>query len=181
MKKNLNKTYIIAEIGPNHNGNYKIALKMINKLSKIGVNAVKFQLSNPDKSLSLDAFKPGYQKKNNKVDDIFLSSKNRQLSHKEHKKLKDRCDKLGLDYLCTPFDLESLIFLDQEINVSMFKIASGEIFSLDMIEYISKKKNQFYFQQAWQILERSKKFIKFYLKKKEILQFFIVFLYILRQ
>lgn len=135
----MNKTYIIAEIGSNHNGNYRVALELTEKLAKIGVDAVKFQLGNARKSLSLDAFKADYQKKNDNHEDIFKASEKRQLSHKQHKKLSNRCKELGIDYLCTAFDLDSLIFLDKIIDVPKFKIASGEIFSLDMLEYIQNK------------------------------------------
>jgi len=133
------RTYIIAEIGPNHNGSYEIAIKMVKELAKIGVDAVKFQLSNPEKVLSLDSFKADYQKINDNDEDIFKASKKRQLTLFEHKKLSDYCKQLGIDYLCTAFDLDSLIFLDQEIDIPKFKIASGEIFSLDMLQYISHK------------------------------------------
>ncbi len=45
---NTKKTYIIAEIGPNHNGDVNLALKMVEKLAKTGVNAVKFQITIPE-------------------------------------------------------------------------------------------------------------------------------------
>lgn len=135
------KTYIIAEIGPNHNGSYDMALELIEKLAGIGVDAVKFQLGDARNSLSLDAFKADYQKNNDNAEDIFEATKKRQLSHESHKKLAIKCKELNVDYLCTAFDMDSLIFLDQEIDVPKFKIASGEIFSIDLLEYmISKNK-----------------------------------------
>ena len=57
-----NKTYIIAEIGPNHNGSFSLAKKIIKKLKSSGVNAIKFQLANPDLVYSDDAFLAKYQK-----------------------------------------------------------------------------------------------------------------------
>ena len=54
MKK---KTFIIAEIGPNHNGSIKTALKMVDQLSKSGVDSIKFKLGNPDKVYSANSFK----------------------------------------------------------------------------------------------------------------------------
>jgi N,N'-diacetyllegionaminate synthase len=135
----MNQTYIIAEIGPNHNGSYNIALELTEKLADIGVDAVKFQLGNAKKSLSLDAFKADYQKENDNAKDVFEASKKRQLTHEEHKKIASKCNELGVDYLCTAFDLDSLIFLNEEIHISKFKIASGEIFSIDMLEYMVKQ------------------------------------------
>ena len=56
----MNSVYIIAEIGPNHDGDLGIALEMIDKLAEIGVDAIKFQLVNPDKLYSKDSFKAKY-------------------------------------------------------------------------------------------------------------------------
>jgi N,N'-diacetyllegionaminate synthase len=138
----MNKVYIIAEIGPNHNGSFEMALNLTEKLAGIGVDAVKFQIGNSRKSMSLDAFKADYQQNNDNADDIFEASKKRQLSYDEHKKLAKRCKELSVDYLCTAFDLDSLIFLDKEINIPKFKVASGEIFSIDMLEYMSKQSKE---------------------------------------
>jgi len=134
------KTYIIAEIGPNHNGDLETALSMIDKLSKIGVDAVKFQLTIPESLFSLDSFKPKYQRKNVKNLTPIEMSKKYQLSTEQHKVLYKSCQNHGIDYLCSAFDIESLRFLDSEFNLSYFKIASGEIFSLDLLEYISNRK-----------------------------------------
>ena len=57
----MTKTYIIAEIGPNHNGSFKIAKKIISLLKDSGVNAIKFQLANPENVYSKNSFKADYQ------------------------------------------------------------------------------------------------------------------------
>ena len=62
MKIKSNRTFIIAEIGPNHNGSFKRAIKMTKKLAKIDVDAIKFQLGDPEKIYSDDAFFANYQK-----------------------------------------------------------------------------------------------------------------------
>ena len=69
------KTYIIAEVGPNHNGSLSLALKYVDLLSKSGADAVKFQLAKPHKVYSLDAFKAKYQKKNDGKRSIIEMSK----------------------------------------------------------------------------------------------------------
>ena len=62
--KNLNKkTFIIAEVGPNHNGSIKKAKKIIDLLSSVDIDCVKFQLGNPDKIFSKNSFKANYQMK----------------------------------------------------------------------------------------------------------------------
>ena len=139
-KKIKRKTFLIAEIGPNHNGSFKRAVKMVRKLASIGVDSVKFQIAEPNLVYSDDSFKADYQKKNDRKKTIFEMSKNLQLSREEHIRLSKICKKLGVIYACTAFDLKSLIFLDKIIKVPFFKIASGEISSLDMIDYIAKRK-----------------------------------------
>ena len=135
----MRNTYIVAEVGPNHNGSIERAIEMVRRISKIGANAVKFQLANPDSLYSLDSFKVAYQKKNDRSKSAKEMSAKNQLSLDEHKVLYDECRNNKVDYLCTAFDLESLIFLDTQLDLPYFKIASGEIFSLDMLEYMSNR------------------------------------------
>lgn len=134
------ETYIIAEVGPNHNGQLELAKELVNKLATIGVDAIKFQLSDPTKSMSKDAFKANYQKHNDNAEDVLEASKKRQLSRAEHAQLAEMCKTLGVDYLCTAFDIDSLTFLDEELNIPRFKIGSGEIFALDCLEYMANSK-----------------------------------------
>lgn len=138
----MNKTYIIAEVGPNHNGSFKLAQKMITQIAKTGVDAIKFQLGDPDKVYCLDAFKANYQKITDKSKSIIEMSKRIQLKRQDHIKLAKLCKKNKVTYLCSAFDLDSLIFLDKKINIPLFKIPSGEINSIDMIHYIAKKKKK---------------------------------------
>jgi N,N'-diacetyllegionaminate synthase len=140
MKKK--RIYIIAEVGPNHNGSFKLAQKMIAQIAKTGVDAIKFQLGDPDKVYCLDAFKANYQKITDKSKSIIEMSKRIQLKRQDHIKLAKLCKKNKVTYLCSAFDLDSLIFLDKKINIPLFKIPSGEINSIDMINYIAKKKKR---------------------------------------
>ena len=111
---------------------------MIDKLAEIGVDAIKFQLVNPDKLYSKDSFKAKYQISNNIKESAKEMSKKMQLSAIDHIKLYERCKKYGVDYLATGFDMDSISFLNENFDLKYFKIASGEIFSLDIIDYISK-------------------------------------------
>lgn len=131
-------TYIIAEIGPNHNGDINLALEMIDKIAATGVNAIKFQMSDPYMVYSDDSFKATYQKKNDKAKSAREMSLSFQLSKEEHKKAYNRCKELGVDYICTGFDIDSLKFLDENFDMAYYKIASGEIFSLDIIDHMAK-------------------------------------------
>ena len=137
-----NKTLIIAEIGPNHNGSLKTALFMIKEIAKAGADVIKFQLANPEEVYSLDAFKAEYQKKNDPSKSIIEMSKKNQLKKEDHIKLKKACNKHDVIYACSAFDLKSLKYLDKKIGVPFFKIPSGEILSLDILRYISQRKKK---------------------------------------
>ncbi|MDY2642082.1 MAG: N-acetylneuraminate synthase family protein [Mediterranea sp.] len=129
--------YIIAEVGPNHNGDVNLALEMVEKIAATGVDAIKFQLSDPYMLYSDDSFKANYQKVNDNASSAREMSLSFQLSHEDHIKVYNKCKELGVDYTCTAFDLGSLRFLDESFDLAFFKIASGEIFSLDTVDYIA--------------------------------------------
>jgi len=131
--------YIIAEVGPNHNGDVNLALEMVEKIAATGVDAIKFQLSDPYQLYSDDSFKANYQKANDNAPSAREMSLSFQLSHDDHVKVYNRCKELGVDYTCTAFDLGSLKFLDESFDLAFFKIASGEIFSLDTVDYIAHR------------------------------------------
>lgn len=155
-----NRTLIIAEIGPNHNGSLKRAIRMVKKLAAIGVDVVKFQMSDPRLVYSKDAFKADYQKRNDPKKNVFEMSKSIQLSKSSHIKLSSLCKKLGIIYACTAFDLKSLIFLDKIVNVPFFKIASGEIHSFDIIDYVAKRKKPILLSTGMSTFDEIKKTFK---------------------
>tara|TARA_Y100001970_G_C14151725_1_gene813085 strand:+ start:134 stop:1144 length:1011 start_codon:yes stop_codon:yes gene_type:complete len=138
------KVYIIAEVGPNHNGSLFNAKKYIDQIKKTNADAVKFQLANPNQVYSLDSFKARYQKRNDGKRSIIEMSKKNQLSKGDHLKLSVYCKKRGIDYLCSAFDLDSLKFLIEKIKIKYVKIASGEVFDKNILNYLSKKNKKFF-------------------------------------
>ena len=163
----MNKTYIIAEIGPNHNGSFKIAKKMINLLKDSGVDAIKFQLANPDNVYSKNSFKAEYQKKNTGKGSIINMSRKYQLSKQDHLKLANLCHKNKIDYLCSAFDTESLQFLVKKVKVKYIKVPSGEITSLDMLDYISNLKKKIILSTGMASIKEIKDAIKKLSKKRK--------------
>lgn len=137
----MSKVYIIAEVGPNHQGSVDIAIKYVKKVSKIGVDAIKFQIGIAEEHYSLDSFKPEYQKKNVKNNfSIIQQAKKRLLSYKDHIKLYRACKKYKIDYICSAFDLRSLKFITKNFKFPFYKIPSGELLSIDSLNFISKRK-----------------------------------------
>ncbi len=134
----MDSSLIIAEVGPNHNGSFDLAEKITCELAAINIDAVKYQLANPFEVYSKDSFKADYQKKNDDKKSAIEMSMSYQLNFQEHEKLSQLCHKLNIEYMCTGFDIGSLTFLNEELNVKRFKIPSGEIFSIDLLEYIRR-------------------------------------------
>ena len=120
--KLISKPFIIAEIGNNHEGSIKNAIRLIKAAKKSGADAVKFQIFNPYKYSSVK------DKKRIKQLKKFALKKT------DIKKLKKECEKLGIVFFATPFDLESAKFLNKKQN--FFKISSGDNDYIDLLEKV---------------------------------------------
>jgi len=137
------KTFIIAEAGVNHNGNLKIAKKMIEIAKNSGADAVKFQSFRSELVVSENALKADYQKKNFSSDNEYQLSMLQKLEihQEEHYELKDYCNEKGIIFMSTPFDHKSIDLL-VNMDMDIFKIPSGEITNLPHLRKIgSLKKN----------------------------------------
>ena len=119
-----NKTYIIAEIGINHGGDLNLAKKMIDSVSRTGADAVKFQTYLTEKRVSKDS-------------PIFDILKKCELPFEAFKELQSYSNKLNLDFFSTPFDSESVEYLES-INIDLYKIASFDIGNTDLLEKVAK-------------------------------------------
>tara|TARA_B100000214_G_C23969148_1_gene629198 strand:+ start:1422 stop:2459 length:1038 start_codon:yes stop_codon:yes gene_type:complete len=132
---NKSKPYIIAEACINHEGNIKIAKKMIDQAVKAGVSAVKFQFHVLEDEMLNRA-----PKSKNFSESLYSTLKRTNLSIKEHKYLKLYCEKNNVDYLCTPFSFKSADILEKDIKLKIFKVGSGELTNLPLQIHIAKKK-----------------------------------------
>jgi N,N'-diacetyllegionaminate synthase len=166
----IKKTYIIAEVGPNHQGSLSLALQYIKKLSQIGVDAVKFQIGIAEEHYSKSSFKPEYQKnKKNYKKHIIQEANKRLLKLSDHIKLYKECKKRKVDYICSAFDLISLKFLYTNTKFPFIKIPSGEIHSLDILKFISKKKGRVILSTGMATIDEIKKTLKILNNKNVIL------------
>ena len=118
-----NENFLIAEAGINHNGKVKTALKLVDVAKKSGANAIKFQTYITEKRI---------KKKHKKIFDIL---KKCELKFYDFKIINDYCKYKKIDFFSTPFDKESVNFLDS-INVKLFKIASFDIGNYELINEI---------------------------------------------
>lgn len=130
------EVFIIAEAGVNHNGSIETAKKMVDAAVKAGADAVKFQTFKSHKVISQYAPKADYQKKttNSKESQLDMVKK-LELNSEAHKELNSYCKKRGIEFLSSPFDLESIDLL-LELGMDIFKIPSGEITNLPYLRKI---------------------------------------------
>lgn len=136
----MGRTYIIAEAGVNHNGNFELAKKMILEGKLAGVDAVKFQTFKACDLVSSNARKAEYQiKSTNSNESQQAMLEQLELTYGEFRILKGYAEEVGIDFLSTPFDMESLEFLNT-IDIPFWKIPSGEITNLPYLLRLAKTK-----------------------------------------
>jgi len=131
-----NETYIIAEIGQNHQGDLEIAKRLIKEAAEAGVNAVKSQKRDTRTLLSDEEYNRPYESPNAFGETYGLHRDALELSVEEHIILKDYAETLGIAYFVSPWDPVSATQM-VEAGMPMFKIASAGITDKDTIEVIA--------------------------------------------
>ena len=134
----MKKVIIIAEAGVNHNGDIKLAKKLINAASEAKVDYVKFQSFKADKLVSPEARKADYQIKNigDKDDSQYQMLKQLELSHEDHLELISYCNSKKISFFSTAFDVEGVSYLSS-LNLDIFKIPSGELTNFPYLKAIA--------------------------------------------
>ena len=138
MPEILKPTYIIAEIGVNHNGRIDTAIQLIDEAKKAGANGVKFQTFTAESLVGNNVPKVKYQlSTTDHTETHFEMIKKLEFSRENHQKAFEHCKKSGIDFISTPYDIESANFLNK-LGVQIFKIASADIVDLFLNRAISK-------------------------------------------
>lgn len=134
------RCFVIAEAGVNHNGDLALAKRLIEIGKKACADAVKFQTFKAEKVVSPHAQKARYQIETTGPNESQHEMiKKLELSFQQFRELHRHARKVGIIFLSTPFDQESVDFLE-ELGIAAFKVASGEITNLDFIKYVAKKR-----------------------------------------
>lgn len=129
-----NRTLIIAEAGVNHNGNEKLAFELIDAAYKAGADVVKFQTFKAKELVTEFAQQAAYQVENTgKKESQFDMLSRLELSYDVHHQLVKHCNNLGIEFLSTAFDSESLDFLVNDLGLKTLKIPSGEITNAPLV------------------------------------------------
>ncbi len=131
--------YVIAEAGVNHNGSLERAMRMIDVAAESGADAVKFQTFHSESTISRFAPKADYQVKNTGVSESQLEMVKRlELGTEAHRELAEHAGRCGIEFLSTPFDLQSVDLLAKDIKVSRLKVASGEITNAPLLLHVAR-------------------------------------------
>lgn len=115
--------YIIAEIGNNHNGDFDMAIELVDRAVECKADAVKFQVKDIETAFPKDLLDSPYQGPNSFGNTYREHKYALEFSHEQYADIKKYCDKKGVPFLCTPFDLPSLEFLIS-LDLPAYKIAS---------------------------------------------------------
>ena len=129
-------SFIIAEIGNNHNGSLTLAKQLVDAAIEAGANCAKFQLRTMSELYGNPSFT------GSETDDLGVQYTRDlldrfQLQRSELREIFDYCSKKGILPLCTPWDLESLNFLE-EYGMVAYKLASADLTNHELIEAMAK-------------------------------------------
>ena len=129
--------YIIAEAGVNHNGSFALACKLVDAAKEAGADCIKFQTFKSENLVSRTAKKAEYQKKTTGDSSQQDMLKKLELSFNEFLQLKKYCEQVGICFLSTPFDFDSIDFLNS-IDMPFWKLPSGEVTNLPYLLALAK-------------------------------------------
>ena len=157
------RTFIIAEIGNNHNGSIEKAKTMIDKAIEIGVDAVKFQMRHIEevyrsKSLSRQGDDLGTEYVLDLLDRF-------ELSQAEHREVSNYCKEKNILYMCTPWDHKSITVLES-FNVKAYKVASADLTNIPLISRLCKTKKPLILSTGMSSIEEIKVTADFLIKNK---------------
>lgn len=136
-----NNTFIIAEAGVNHNGSLELAYALVDAAVEARADAVKFQTFKTENLVTKSAEQASYQVKNiGFKSSQYEMLKRLELSYEDFTQLNAYCIKQQIEFLATPFDMESVDFLVEELRMNSVKISSGDLTNVPLLHYIATKK-----------------------------------------
>lgn len=139
MTSKLERLFLIAEAGVNHNGSPEMAMQLVDVAADCGADAIKFQTFRSEAVIGRNAQKAEYQKSTTGETESQLEMvKKLELTKEAHLALRGRCRDRGIQFLSTPFDTDSADFLVTEIGIDIVKVPSGEITNAPFLLYIAR-------------------------------------------
>lgn len=151
----MNRVFIIAEAGVNHNGDINIARRLVDEAVKAGADAVKFQTFKAESLVCKNASKAEYQLgTTDKNETQFEMLKKLELTDEMHIQLMDYCRAKNIMFLSTPFDIGSLHYL-VEHGLDIIKLPSGEITNYPLLREAGKTKKKIILSSGMSTLEET--------------------------
>ena len=131
--------YTIAEMSANHNGDYSSAIELVHMAKETGADCLKIQTYTAD-SMTINCDNDFFRIKGSLWDGYKLYDLYTEAStpYEWQPLIKEECDKIGLDFLSTPFDANGADFLES-LGVGAYKVASFELVDIPLIRHIAKK------------------------------------------
>lgn len=127
-------TLIIAEAGVNHNGEEALAFQLVEAAHQAGADIVKFQTFKAKSLATEQAKKAEYQVANTQIEESQFAMLSRlELPYEVHHRLVKHCESLGIEFLSTAFDSESLAFLVGNLGLKSLKLPSGELTNAPLV------------------------------------------------
>lgn len=132
---------IIAEAGVNHNGSVDMAMRLCEAAKDAGADVVKFQTFKTERLLTRDTAMAEYQQANvGSGKTQFQMVKELELEFSAFRRIREHCGSIGIRFLSTPDDVESLDFLVDDLRVETIKIGSGEVTNVPFLRSIGAKR-----------------------------------------
>ncbi|WXR62335.1 pseudaminic acid synthase [Peptostreptococcaceae bacterium AGR-M142] len=151
--------YIIAEMSANHNHDIDLAKEIIHAAKESGADCLKLQTYKPE-TMTLNSNKDYFKIKRGtwKGENLYNLYEKAHMPWEWQEELKKECEKVGLDFLSTPFDRTSVDFLEG-LDVEFYKIASFEITDIPLIKYIASKQKPIIMSTGMSTIEEIKEAI----------------------
>lgn len=133
------EVYIIAEMSANHGGSLDNALEMVRQVARVGANGLKTQTYTAD-SLTINSDRDYFRVKDGLWNgyNLYELYKEAAMPYEWQARIKEECEKEGIDYLSTPFSCKDVDYLEK-LNVEVYKIASFELVDIPFVEYVASK------------------------------------------
>ena len=151
--------YSIAEIGVNHNGKLSLAKKLIDASIESGVNAVKFQKRDL-KSLYRKESLENPNSESQGFEILLAELQEVELTKNDYMEIVNYCKKKKITFLCTPWDMPSVDFLE-ELDIVAYKISSGDMTNFPLIKYVSKTRKPMIISTGMSKIEEIEKMVSF--------------------
>lgn len=152
-----NPPFVIAEAGVNHNGNFDLAVKLIDAAAETGADAVKFQAFRAEQVVTSAGKMADYQKRNIDQEDSQIAMLRKlELKEEWYPALIKRAKEKGIIFISTPHGGKESVDLLESYNVPAFKFGSGDLTNIPLLEYAAKLKKPMLISTGMSTLEEIK-------------------------